>query len=173
MTTRTARLLVCTTLGLVTLSSRSGLAQWAVGIDGNAGRSERGTWGGGGDARFGYRTGLPRSWIVHTIILQPEAILGYHLQPLSGDAVCLVRLGGGGRIGLLLGYFEPFGYGHVNLAIADGYWGNLLDAGAALDFRLPTSSLGFHYTHGWLHTPHEDVELDEFGLHLEIRGFWF
>lgn len=171
MTKRFKGLLVSAVLGFLLLSSRRGFAQVAVGVDASAVKAERG-WGAGGDVRFGARFGLPRAFIVHTVILQVETIGGYRRVPLSSDATDLARLGGGGRIGFRLGFFEPFGYGHFSLAVAQGYFGYFADAGAAADYRFRTMNVGAHYTHGWLHTEHDATELDEFGLHWEVRGYW-
>jgi hypothetical protein len=162
---------------LVSLSllwPRDSHAQAAIGLDVSA--VHGGTnpaWGFGLDGRVGYRTGFPRAWIVHSVIVQFEGIGGIRQLLASSDDIDIKTLGGGVRIGGALSWFQPFVYGHFNAANALGDWGYLIDVGGALDWRLRTYSLGVHYTHSWLHIPPGWQQFDEFGPHVEVRGFWF
>jgi len=151
---------------------RTSHAQYAVGADASAVTSSGGAWGLGIDGRFGYRFGLPRAWIWHNPIFQLEAIAGYqHLFSGSQD-VDVGRLGGGGRIGFLVGAFEPFGFAHISVADTAGGWGSLWDAGVALDWRAPTFNVGVHGARDSLSVGTVTDDLWELGLHFEIRGFW-
>ena len=158
---------------LATMSPRDSAAQEAIGLDTSAVRREtNAAWGFGVDGRFGYRTGFPRAWIVHSVIVQFEGIGGIR-QILGSDAIDVETLGGGVRIGGAFNWFQPFAFAHVNAANSSGDWGYLVDLGAALDWRLPAYSLGVHYAHSWLHTAPDWEQFNEFGLHVEVRGFWF
>jgi hypothetical protein len=147
-------------------------AQWAAGADVSGilpgGAKE---WGAAADLRFGLRFGLPRAFIIHTVILQPELIAGYRRLPPWDADVPAYRLGGGGRIGAMLGYLEPFAVGHFSAVDGSGNWGYLWDVGAALDFRFTGSSLGAHWTHDWLRVDGALGQFNEVGLHFEFRWF--
>jgi hypothetical protein len=149
-------------------------AQEAVALDGNmVFAKSNGEFGIGVDARAGYRTGLPRFLIVHSIILQPEAIAGYERSTDSEKDNGVGRLGGGLRLGILFGWLNPFAFAHVCAADAAGAWGHLEDLGGALDWRFPTHSFGVQYAHQWVHLSYGTPEYQVIGLHAEFRGFWF
>lgn len=147
-------------------------AQWAAGADVSAMKaSDVKEWGGAADLRFGLRFGLPRAFIIHTIILQPEVIAGVRRLPPWDADVTAYRVGGGGRIGATLGYVEPFGVAHFSGAEGDSHWGYLWDVGAAVDLRFTGSSLGVHWAHDWLHIAGAQEQFNNFGLHFEVRWF--
>lgn len=146
--------------------------QWAVGADGGLTSKNNGdVWGAAVDGRFGVRFGLPREFIIHTLILQPELILGYRSLPWTGGEA--VRFGGGGRIGFLIAGLEPFAFGHYTAAEAAGDWGSIGDVGAALDYRLQTWSFGYHYAREFVRVHRVDQPIDHLGIHVEVRGYWF
>ena len=147
-------------------------AQWAVGADGDLTKQNgHAVYGGAFDARFGLRFGLPRAFIIHTLILQPELVVGYRWLPWRSEDVW--RFGAGGRLGLLIRGIEPFFFGHVSGAVANGDGGYLGDFGAALDYRLPTWSFGYHYAREFIRVHGVEEPFDRFGMHAEVRGFWF
>jgi hypothetical protein len=150
---------------------RGAHAQWALGADGGGTQaSASDDWGGAVDGRFGFRFGLPREFIIHTIICQPEVIVGYRSMPWASTHVA--RFGGGGRLGLLVYGLEIFAFGHFSGADAAGSASYLGDVGAALDYRLQTWSFGYHYAREVLHAHGVENAFDNFGLHVEIRGYW-
>jgi hypothetical protein len=169
-----SRLTACGALALVAATTRTSHAQYALGGDVSAVRGDaNGVWGLGIDGRFGYRFGLPRAWIWHSLIMQLEAVAGYEHMLSGARDVDVGRLGGGGRLGLLLGAFEPFAFAHITVADAPAGWGNLWDVGAALDWRLATFNVGVHAARSRLNVADEADLFWEFGLHSEFRGFWF
>ena len=168
-----ARNLAAGILASLVLVGRPGAAQVVLGADVGGAKESGSRWGGAVDGRFGWRFGLPRAAIVHSIIFQLEAIAGYDRLPPWDAGTAVERLGGGGRIGLLLGWLEPFGLSHASIADAAGKVAYLVDVGAALDWRLPAWSLGLHWSHDWLGGNVDSVQFDELGVHVELRGFWF
>ena len=160
-------------LALSLLSPGEALAQVAIGADASAVHGgTNAAWGFGIDGRFGYRTGFPRAWIVHSIIVQAEAIGGIRQLLAQPDDLDIKTLGGGVRIGGALSWFQPFVFAHFNAANALGDWGYLVDFGGALDWRLRTLSVGVQYAHDWLHIAPGLQQFNEFGVHIEVRGFW-
>ena len=87
-------------LVLSLLSPGEAVAQVAIGADASAMHGgTNAAWGFGIDGRFGYRTGFPRAWIVHSIIVQAEAIGGIRQLLAQPDDLDIKTLGGGLRIG--------------------------------------------------------------------------
>jgi hypothetical protein len=160
-------------LGLCVMAWSGGApAQWAVAAEGGLTRkSDNEAWGAAVDGRFGVRFGLPREFIIHTLICQPELVVGYRSLPWAGANA--VRFGAGGRIGFLIAGLEPFAFGHYTAAEAGGDWGSVGDVGAALDYRLETWSFGYHYAREFVHVHHVNQAIDDLGIHVEIRGYWF
>ena len=176
--------LVLATAALVPVlgASPRAQAQYALSL-GTGPTLESGELGWGADARFGYRFGLGRRALVHTLIFQPEAGIGYlHLPEASADHPYLnaLRASAGLRFGFLIGRFEPFAFAHVGVMFPNDYGNNVLtpvyDLGPAFDLRFNASSLGIHAAYEltclndawcrddrrrWLH----------FGVHYEIRWF--
>jgi hypothetical protein len=168
-----SHVLAGTALVLSLLTTRDSSAQVAIGTDASAVRGgTNAAWGFGIDGRFGYRTGFPREWIVHSIIVQFEGIGGIRQLLAQPDGLDIKTLGGGLRIGGALSWFQPFVFAHFNAANALGDWGYLVDLGGALDWRLRTYSVGVHYAHDWLRIAPGWQQLNEFGIHTEVRGFW-
>lgn len=185
-------------LASLVLWSRPAVAQWAVGLD--AGQVD----GGGGAAvggRFGYRTGPPRAYIIHTIILEFELAGGAaRLGPWTDDRL-VGHFGAGGRIGFpagglldglldeafdgwsqgwlgkpisdFIGTIEPFAFAHFGAADSRADWGTLGDWGLQADFRLATCSLGAYWKRDYLQVPNGSQQFGELGFSLEARGFWF
>jgi hypothetical protein len=149
-------------------------AQMAVGVDGSAVVITDSTRTGGAiDGRIGYRFGLPRSFIVHTVIFQPEAFVGYRYVPVDATADNAVRFGAGGRIGFLLGRLEPFVFGHFGPSRGDSHWGYSGDFGGALDARFSFWSAGLHVDYDWLSLGGTPLGHYEVGPHVEARWFCF
>jgi hypothetical protein len=127
--------------------------------------------GAGADLRFGYRIGVPRSWIVHNIAFQPELLAGYLNIPSPDGRDNLVRFGGGGRIGVLIGALEPFVVGHISAAYGNSHWGHLGDFGGAADLRWSNGSVGAGATYGWIWVGDALRNVIEFGPHVEVHFF--
>jgi hypothetical protein len=128
------------------------------------------------DGRLGYRFGLPRSFHFHTVIFNPEIIVGYiDFRDRHGDETKMGRFGFGGRVGLSLGYFELFSLAHASPTWDLDSVHMLYDAGCAIDARAPLSdgvwphlSFGLHGTYNtWTATPRE--HWFEYGGHLEYH----
>lgn len=152
---------------------RIGRAQEVAGVDVSAIETgAHGKWGLGVDGRLGYLGGLPRAWIVHNVVWQLEVVGGYKRLPASGGDVGVGSVGGGLRLGLFYGPVQGVGFVHGRAATMSGDWGPMVDAGAALDWRFSAWSVGLHYVHDWLFAPLDKQQLNELGLHVEIRGFW-
>jgi hypothetical protein len=167
-------LVVVLAASMACLPSRRVCAQEALGLDASAVEGGRNAaWGFGVDGRAGYRTGPPRSWVEHTVFVQIEAIGGYRRLFVTPRDLEIGSFGGGLRLGALLGWFEPFLFSHLSAADVSGTWGPLLDVGGALDWRLRTFNVGLHYGHDWA-MPFQgtELQLNEVGLHVEVRGFW-
>lgn len=130
-------------------------------------------WGEAVDGRFGWRFGLPRAFLVHSVVLQVEAVAGYHRFAPWNMGASIERIGGGGRVGYLFGWLEPFFVAHASVADAAGSAAYLVDCGGALDWRLPAWSVGGHYGHDWLGGRSGQSQWNELGLHVEVRGYWF
>jgi hypothetical protein len=179
-------------LALVLLCPRHAGAQWALGVDtasleGSAGTAMHG--------RFGYRTGPPRAFIVHTVIFQFEGLGGYELLPVGPHGLEAGRLGVGLRIGTpagrflnwlidipfrgwsdlaiaeVIGRLEPFGFAHAGTADVQGGWGYAGDLGLAVDFRASDVSLGLQWSREYFHVPIDQTSFNGFGLHVEVRWF--
>ena len=129
---------------------RHASSQVAVGVDAGATYEPSVGWGLGFDGRLGYRFGLPREAILHSLIMQVEAIAGQMFLAPWANPVAVERFGGGLRLGWLLDEVEPFAFAHISAAANPNGWGYLGDVGGALDWRLRTFSLGLHATHSWL-----------------------
>jgi hypothetical protein len=149
---------------------RHASAQVAVGVDAGATYEPRVGWGLGFDGRLGYRFGLPREAILHSLIMHVEAIAGQMFLAPWANPVAVERFGGGLRLGWLLDEVEPFAFAHISAAADPNGWGYLGDVGGALDWRLRTFSLGLHATHSWLSLVDGNRQVWEFGPHVEVRG---
>jgi hypothetical protein len=115
--------------------------------------------------RVGIRQGLPRAWLLHSVILEPEAIFTQY-QPVSRNLDPDLGFGVGGRIGLLLNWLQPFGFVHGRevMTTNSGGWNPALDAGGALDLRLWTgTAIGCHFSYNVQEFLPNYYEL---GLHL-------
>jgi hypothetical protein len=129
-----------------------------------------GHWGFNGDLRAGYRTGLSR--VLYGWIFQFEIVGGYrHLFANTGD-LDMGRLGLGLRTGFSVYWLQFLPFAHFSVADANGNWGELVDVGGALDWRINWVSIGSHYAHGFLHTDSGWQHFNEVGAHVEFRGFW-
>ncbi len=160
-------------------------AQIALAGDGNLALTHHKT-GYGGDLRFGYRTGLGHASLIHTVIFQPEVVLGAMHLPSLAPAVHYqneARAGGGLRIGCLCGAdfttnaftLEPFVFGHLYSAFATSGSkfakpGLLYDLGGALDVHVAALSAGIHASYEHLNEKGRH-SWPELGLHVEYRWF--
>jgi hypothetical protein len=148
-------------------------AQTAVGVDLSAARASPQPWGLAIDLRAGTRFGLPRSFIVHSLIIQPEVIVGQRIFAAWSDhPVDVERLGAGLRLGWLFSYVEPFAFAHASAAFGPHGDGTLFDYGFALDARFPHGTLGIHFIRERLTIVDGSARPCLFGLHYETRGFW-
>jgi hypothetical protein len=144
-------------------------AQEVIAVDAALAESTN-NWGFNGDLRVGYRTGLSR--ILYGWIFQFELVGGYrHIFSSIGD-LNMGRVGGGLRTGFSIYGLQVLPFVHVSAADASGYWGELVDLGAALDWRFNWVSIGSHYDHGFLHLDSGWQHFDEVGAHVEFRGYW-
>jgi hypothetical protein len=81
------------------------------------------------------------------------------------------HLGAGGRLGLLLDLVELFVFAHLSAADATAGWGDLWDAGVAVDLRRATSNVGVHFAREQLNGKDQAEAFWAFGAHFEIRWF--
>ncbi len=149
--------------------------QIAAGVDAGALLDDRASSPGLGlKARFGYRTALTRGSPFHLFIFQPEAIAGYGRLGLSTSSSPEAQIGfagGGLRLGGLTGRVEPFVYFHASYAFGTGGSRMLADGGCALDLRLPSASIGLHFSYDWLLPEGNARSWFELGPHFEVRWF--
>ncbi|HWA72789.1 MAG TPA: hypothetical protein VG937_10655 [Polyangiaceae bacterium] len=109
--------------------------------------------GGGADARFGFRFGLPRAWRFHTVMFQPEVMAGDLFLPSLGkaeEAVTISRRSIGGRAGLQFGKVDLFYYGHAGVSLSNRGIEAAYDQGGALDLRFRVWSIGLHGGREWI-----------------------
>lgn len=152
------------------LSSRASRAQMTLGVGVSEALNDSGNLGGGGDVRWGFRFGLPATFVIigGSLILEVETVGGYWRIPLPDSTAELGRVAWGARAGLKFVAFEPFVFGHYGVAFGSRGGGTAWDAGVALESRASWASFGLHFTMNGLDAG-GDLKWFEVGPHVQLR----
>ncbi len=164
----------------VLLWSHASGAQMTFGAGASEVLDDSGNLGGGGDVRWGFRFGLPSTFVIigGSLILEVETLAGYWRIPVRADSALAVppdhtmelgRVAWGARAGLKFVAVEPFVFGHFGPAFGSCGGGTAWDAGLALESRAAWASFGVHFTVGGLDVASGDLEWFEVGPHVQVR----